>query len=128
MNILKALKQASLLLGTGVLLASCGSNTQEQKTKNSVQVKKYDLKDFFRNPVKSSYQISPNGEYYSYMAPFKNRMNVFIQKIGEPGGKRITDVTDRDIAGYMWANNNRVLFLKDDGGDENWALFGVNID
>jgi len=128
MNILKTLKQASLLLGTGVLLASCGINTQEQKTKNSVEVKKYDLKDFFRNPVKSSYQISPNGEYYSYMAPFKNRMNVFIQKIGESEGKRITEVTDRDIAGYMWANNSRLLFLKDNGGDENWALYGVDID
>lgn len=128
MNILKTLKQASLLLGTGILLASCGINTQEQKTKNSVEVKKYDLKDFFRNPVKSSYQISPNGEYYSYMAPFKNRMNIFIQKIGESEGKRITEVTDRDIAGYMWANNSRLLFLKDNGGDENWALYGVDID
>ncbi len=128
MKILNSLKQASLIHRTAVMLASCGINTQEQKSKNSVEVKKYDLKDFFRNPVKSSYQISPNGEYYSYMAPFKNRMNVFIQKIGESEGKRITEVTDRDIAGYMWANNSRLLFLKDNGGDENWALYGVDID
>jgi dipeptidyl aminopeptidase/acylaminoacyl peptidase len=55
-------------------------------------------------------------------------MNVFIQKPGDTAGTRITSVSDRDIAGYGWANNNRILYLKDEGGNENWAVFGVNID
>ncbi|MBD80625.1 MAG: S9 family peptidase [Crocinitomicaceae bacterium] len=108
-------------------MASCGGNATD-KTDKPVEVKKYDLKDFFRNPEKSRYQISPNGEYFSYMAPYQDRMNVFVKKIGDAEGKRITEVTDRDIAGYMWANDNRILYLKDDGGDENFALYGVNID
>lgn len=85
------------------------------------------LQDFFRNPTKSSYQISPDGKYYSYMAPYKNRMNIFVQKIGEAEAKRITSVEERDIAGYTWANNNRLLYLKDIGGDENYALYGIDL-
>ena len=92
-------------------------------------VKQYQVKDFFRNPEKSSYQLSPNGTYMSYMAPHQSRMNVFVRKFGsQEEGTRITDVTDRDIAGFAWANDERILYLKDDGGDENYALFAVNLD
>ncbi|MCF8367684.1 MAG: S9 family peptidase [Bacteroidales bacterium] len=86
------------------------------------------LEDFFKNPDKSSYQISPNGEYYSYRAPYENRMNIFIQKRGEEESIRLTSETDRDIAGYFWPNNEQILYVKDDGGDENYKLYGVNID
>lgn len=63
------------------------------------------------------------------MAPHQSRMNVFVRKFGsQEEGTRITDVTDRDIAGFAWANDERILYLKDDGGDENYALFAVNLD
>lgn len=86
------------------------------------------LEDFFRNPEKSSYNISPDGKHFSFMAPYESRMNIFVQKAGSKKAERLTSETDRDIAGYFWANDNRILFLKDNGGDENYALFGVDID
>ncbi len=86
------------------------------------------MEDFFRNPEKTAFMLSPNGEYFSYMAPYESRLNVFVQKIGAEEAVRITSETERDIAGYLWANNNRILFLKDTGGDENFHLYGVNID
>ncbi|MBC8005429.1 MAG: S9 family peptidase [Verrucomicrobia bacterium] len=86
------------------------------------------LEDFFKNPEKTAFRISPNGEYFSYMAPWENRLNIFIQKIGADSAIRITSETERDIAGYLWKGNDRVLFLKDTGGDENFQLYGVNID
>lgn len=107
----------------------------QQKTKtpmNNAQhaAKLIPMKDFFRNSEKRSYQLSPDGNYIAFMAPYKNRMNIFIQKMGagkqEP--KRLTSLEDRDIAGYFWANNNRIAYLKDNGGDENFHLFAVNID
>ena len=84
------------------------------------------LEDFFKNPEKSSYQISPDGKYFSFLSPYESRMNIFVQKIGSTKAKRLTSETDRDVAGYFWANNKRILFLKDDGGDENYALYGVD--
>jgi dipeptidyl aminopeptidase/acylaminoacyl peptidase len=92
----------------------------------NAQTKEIPLENFFKNPEKSGYQISPDGKYFSFLAPFENRMNIFIQKVGKTKSTQITFEKDRDIAGYFWANENRILFLKDDGGDENFSLFGVD--
>ncbi|MEM6965370.1 MAG: S9 family peptidase [Bacteroidota bacterium] len=89
---------------------------------------KYSVEDFFRNPEKSFYQLSPDGNYFSFLSPYERRQNIFVQKIGETEAIRITSETDRDIAGYMWANASRIVFIKDSGGDENFKLFAVNKD
>ncbi len=86
------------------------------------------LEDFFKNPLKTSYRISPEGTKFSYRAPFEDRMNIFIQEIGSKDAVQITFEKDRDISGYFWANDNRILYLKDSGGDENFKLYGVDID
>lgn len=113
-----------------IIAAFCASSTtlfmQCQSTPPAA--KEIPLEDFFRNPEKSSYQISPDGKYYSYMAPYNDRMNIFVQEVGGTEAKRITEETDRDISGYFWANNDRILYLKDKGGDENYFLVGVNHD
>ena len=33
---------------------------------------------FFKNPEKAGFQISPDGNYMSYRAPWKSRMNIFV--------------------------------------------------
>ncbi len=85
------------------------------------------LEDFFRNPEKTAYQISPNGDYFSFLAPVKNRMNLFIQKRDSSQSTQLTNETDRDISAYLWADNNYVLFIKDTDGDENYKLFKADI-
>lgn len=87
------------------------------------------LRDFFRNPVAAAYRVSPGGDYVSWMAPWESRLNVFVQPAdgkGEP--QRLTSATKRDIAGYFWAAKDQIVYLQDDGGDENFHLFAVNAD
>lgn len=86
------------------------------------------MKDFFKNPTKASIQLSPNGEYLAFMQPWENRMNVHVQKIGEDKETRLTSATKRDIAGFIWAGNERIAFVQDKGGNENFHLFVVDID
>ncbi len=86
------------------------------------------MKDFFRNPTKTAFQLSPNGEYVAFMQPWKNRLNVHVQKIGEDKVMRITSAENRDIAWFFWANNERIAYVQDKNGDENFKLFAVNID
>ncbi len=86
------------------------------------------MKDFFRNPEKTGYTLSPNGEYFAFMMPWKSRMNIFVEKIGSEEVVRITNEIERDVAEYYWANNERIVYLKDTAGDENFRLFAVNID
>jgi dipeptidyl aminopeptidase/acylaminoacyl peptidase len=98
------------------------------KPQKPMQARQIPLEDFFKNPEKARYQISPDGKYFSYMAPYEKRMNIFVQEIGTENAVRLTAEKDRDIAGYFWKNPSRIVFLKDTGGDENFKLYGVNID
>jgi Tol biopolymer transport system component len=87
------------------------------------------MKDFFRNPEKASFSLSPNGEYLAFMQPWEKRLNVFVQKTGSDAAPvRITGATERDIAGFGWKGNNRIIFVQDKGGDENYRINAVNID
>lgn len=85
------------------------------------------LEDFFRNSERTGYQLSPDGKYISYMAPYEDRLNVFVRAIGKTDEQalRITHETERSVAGYMWADNERLLYMKDTAGDENYQLYGV---
>ncbi|MCD4749508.1 MAG: S9 family peptidase, partial [Thermoanaerobaculales bacterium] len=40
----------------------------------------------------------------------------------------ISNATERDVAGFVWAGDNRICYLQDTGGDENYHLFAVNVD
>lgn len=93
-----------------------------------VKVPEIALEDFFKNPKYGSFQISPDGKHYSYTAPWKNRMNIFVKPVDGGEAKRITEQTDRDISGYFWANDTRLVYLKDDNGDENFYLVAVDAD
>ena len=86
------------------------------------------MEDFFRNPDKSSFQISPDGQHIAYMKPWKTRMNVHVINVKTTDETRLTSSEDRGIYGYGWLGNNRIGYVKDDGGDENIHFFAVNID
>ncbi len=89
---------------------------------------KYSVEDFFRKPEKTGFQISHDGKYFSYLSPYERRQNIFVQKIGEEESMRITSETQRDIAGYFWANSGRIVYIKDQAGDENFKLYAVDAD
>ncbi len=125
------LKRLSIGSMAAVLFfGSCGGST-EQNTEESNMTETaatIPLEDFFKNPERSSYQISPEGTHYSYLANWEDRKNIHVQNIETGETKRVTSQNDRDIAGYFWANNNTLVFMRDDGGDENWYLVATDIE
>lgn len=86
------------------------------------------MEDFFRNPEKSSFRISPDGNHIAYMKPWKNRMNVHVVNIESNNETRLTSSEERSIYGFLWLGDQRIGYVKDDGGDEDLHFFGVNID
>ncbi|MCE5173038.1 prolyl oligopeptidase family serine peptidase [Paenibacillus profundus] len=83
------------------------------------------VEDFMRNPGSFAYQLSTDGNYISYAAPWENRANIFVQKMdGSSEPVRVTSSKDRDIAGFLWKGDH-VLYLKDKGGDENYHLYSA---
>ena len=88
------------------------------------------LEDFFRNSERTGYQLSPDARHISYLAPWHDRLNLFVRPIDRPDAEavRLTAETERSLAGYMWADNERLIFSKDTAGDENYQLYGVRLD
>jgi dipeptidyl aminopeptidase/acylaminoacyl peptidase len=113
----------AIALGT-TLLPACGEKKQANADAPPPAI---DMKDFFKNPEKSGYRVSPDGQYFSFRAPWKNRMNIFVQKVGDTAATRITQDTVRDIMGYFW-KGDRILYSRDINGDENFIVFSANID
>lgn len=92
------------------------------------KTRKIPIEDFFKMPQETEFRISPNGEYISCLKPYKKRLNIYIKNLQGGEEKRITDCEDRNIAGYIFANDNRIVYMKDNGGDENFRLFAVDVD
>jgi dipeptidyl aminopeptidase/acylaminoacyl peptidase len=86
------------------------------------------MEDFFKDAEKIGYRISPNGEMVIFRAPFQGRMNVFVQKLGDTTATPITRETERSIYDAFWESDNRIIYTKDQGGDENMHVLSVKPD
>ena len=115
-----------------ILFYSCQKSNEGDYAMNLINsVKEIPLEDFFRNPEMSSFQLSPNGKYISYMKPWEdgNRMmNVYIREIDSDNEIRLTSASERSLYGYGWLNDERIAYVQDKGGDENIHIYAVNID
>lgn len=112
-------------------------NAQYAQHAQNSQPQQISLRDFFRNPDRAGYQISPDGSHISWLQPVEtedgqSRMNIHVQLRSELGDPRtvvcVTSETARDISGYFWKNNQRILYVKDFGGDENFHVVAVDRD
>lgn len=90
--------------------------------------KKIPVEDFFKMPKEAEFKISPDGKFISYLKPYNKRLNIFIKSTLGGEEIRLTDCEDRNIARYIYANDSRIVYLKDNNGDENFRLFAVDID
>ncbi len=121
---MKIIQKQLLWLLSAVLItvSACTSKTEKEEKPPLVA-----LEDFFKNADKTGWQISPDGEYISYRSSYLGRMNVFVRRISDSAGIPVTFDSVRPIFQYQW-KGNRILYLQDVGGDENFQLFSVSID
>lgn len=88
------------------------------------------VEDFFRPPIRAAATISPDGSRIAYLAPWKNRLNVWVH--GVDGGdepRRVTADETRSVTDYRWTDDPRwLLYAQDSGGDENWHIYRVDLD
>lgn len=108
-------------------LASCASTHKTPSQEKPLKEGQLPMELFFRNPVAKDLVVSPDGQMLASLQPFKGRMNVFVKNKDQMEWQNITKIDDRDIASLFWKNNQTLLFLKDDGGDENFHLYSVDV-
>ncbi len=82
----------------------------------------------FGNPERASVQVSPDGSMISYLAPLDGVLNVWIRPVGGGEAAPITRSERRPIRQYAWSwNGEQILYLQDEGGDENTSIFAVDV-
>jgi dipeptidyl aminopeptidase/acylaminoacyl peptidase len=86
------------------------------------------IPDFFRNPDRAFFRISPDGKTLAFMQPWEKRMNVYVYPLdGRAEPRRITAETDRDIPDHFWKGPDRIVYAKDSGGDENFHIMVADV-
>jgi len=83
---------------------------------------------FFGNPEREAPALSPDGQRLLYLAPVQGVLNVWVGPADRPDEARpITQDALQGIRTALWsAGGDRVLYLQDRGGDENWRLYAVD--
>ncbi len=86
-------------------------------------------KKLFGNPTRAQAQISPDGQWLSWLAPKDGVLNIWIAQAGDLATARvITDDRKRGIRFHGWAwNSAHVFYMQDEGGTEEWHIYAVPI-
>jgi dipeptidyl aminopeptidase/acylaminoacyl peptidase len=93
------------------------------------EVKLIPRETLFGNPEMTMGRLSPDGTIISYLAPVEGVLNVWIRTIGKQDDHAVTKDDNRGVRRYFWAADSKhIMYLQDVGGNENWRLYGVNIE
>lgn len=92
------------------------------------QQQRISVEEFFGPPSRAKATLSPDGKQMAYAAPWKNRMNVWIESVDAPGDARCVTTEDRGVVSYHWTTDPRwLLYSRDQDGDENLHLYRVDL-
>jgi dipeptidyl aminopeptidase/acylaminoacyl peptidase len=86
--------------------------------------------DLFGNPDRATPQVSPDGHHLSWLAPDEGVLNLWVAPVTDPSAARaVTQDRGRGVRDYAWAHDSaHLLYIQDEGGDENWHLHAVRAD
>ncbi|SDR75318.1 Dipeptidyl aminopeptidase/acylaminoacyl peptidase [Gillisia sp. Hel1_33_143] len=89
---------------------------------------KYSVEDYFKTPEAYSFKLSPDGKFISYLKRRESgERDLYIKETATQKERLLIKQEEDLIRGYYWANDTRILYLQDKGGNENHHVFGVDI-
>ena len=73
------------------------------------------VEDFFGPPVRSGATMSPDGNAMAFLAPWRNRLNVWIEDLSPGSDPRcVTADETRSVHDFRWTDDPRwLLYLQD---------------
>jgi dipeptidyl aminopeptidase/acylaminoacyl peptidase len=123
------LRYLSMTLPLAILFAMTLMTAASALAQGSAQPPIIDRELFFGNPEISGSQISPDGQFISFLKPYKDTRNIWVKRTSEPfsAARLITNDTKRPVTSYFWSRDGKyILFVQDQGGDENYNVYAVN--
>ncbi len=117
-----------IILGSFVVLMVIGGQTlhaQKDKFKGAQLI---DREIFFGNPEISGGQLSPDGQWISFMKEYEGILNIWVKRFDEPFEKAVPLTNSkRPLFGYFWTHDGKyIVYAKDENGDENVNVFAID--
>ena len=82
----------------------------------------------FGNPEYAAPSVTPDGSKLAYLKPVDGVLNAWVRSATGGDDRVVTEDTYRGIRQIFWAEDSKtLLYLQDDGGDENFHLFAVDV-
>jgi dipeptidyl aminopeptidase/acylaminoacyl peptidase len=88
-----------------------------------------DRKLFFGEVEIAGAQISPDGQYLSFLKPYKGTRNIWVKKANEPfsAARPVSAEATRPVRVYFWSRDSKyLLYAQDAGGDENFNVYAID--
>ncbi|MEV0227666.1 S9 family peptidase [Streptomyces sp. NPDC050704] len=94
------------------------------------EVPRLAVEDFFGPPARTRASISPDGTRIAYLAPWRERLNVWVESVdADEEARCVTADDNRSVHTYHWTDDPRWLLYEQDGdGDENWHVYRVDLE
>lgn len=106
-----------LFIGVITVICSCKDH-----------VKQIPIVDFFKTPEKSFFRISPDGKYVSYLKPYKDKQNLFIQSLADGTEHMETSFEDYPVRNdYFWTYNNQLVFNQDIVANDGFIMYALDV-
>ena len=83
---------------------------------------------FFGDPEISGAQLSPDGQWMSFLKPYEGARNIWVKAADAPFDalKRVAP-HERPVPGYFWSRDSKnLLYVQDKNGDENFHVWAVD--
>ncbi len=89
---------------------------------------KYSVEDYFKTPEAFSFKLSPDGKYIGYMKRrVSGERDLYLKEIISEKETLLKSQGEDLIRGFAWASEDRIVYMQDKGGDENYHVYGVDI-
>lgn len=90
---------------------------------------KYPLEAYFKRAEQSGFQISPEGNYLSYLKKAADgHRSLYVRHLRNGQEVKVLEEQNELILMYAWKNENKLIYMQDQGGNEQYHLFSVDRD
>lgn len=116
-------KLAAGFINMIIILCVLGCVSCSHKT-----IKRIPLENFFKEPIKSSFQLSPDGKRYAYLSPFEDQESIFIVDIINDKISNLSNKINGDIEKYLWADSKTIIYQKVDTSSNFVKIFSIDLE
>ena len=122
------LKKTEISIPGNPELVSSGEELQKLMAEDAGNYR-YSVEDYFARPKASTFRFSPDGKYLSYREKdAEGKRHVMVKEVSSGQVTRAIEEKEELVRGYGWVNNSRLVYAMDNGGDENYHIYAVDID